>query len=310
MSATNVRCVLAPNPSALTLDGTNSYILDDGAGHALCIDPGPPAPRHVDALIEAASARDARIEAIFVTHGHPDHWPAAPLLAAATGAKIYAHHTAEFVHDRSLRDGSRTRVGGIELQSIDAPGHTFDSLIFYDASDLALYTGDVILGKGTVAIAPPGGAMRPYQRTLQRLANGFGEARTIYGGHGPRVDDAQAKIAEYIEHRRRRESELLLALSLAPRTIPDLVRRIYADVRQVLWPAAARQMLAYLQPLEREGRVRSRDLGRVPDPAENAMLNPAWASIVGAEHAELVEAELGTMLHLDTVREYAIVRES
>jgi glyoxylase-like metal-dependent hydrolase (beta-lactamase superfamily II) len=307
---TNVRCILAPNPSALTLDGTNTYLLDDGAGHALVIDPGPPIARHVDAIVAAARERDARIEAILVTHGHPDHWPAAPMLAAATGAPIYAHHTAEFVHDRALRDGSRTRVGNIELQSIDAPGHTFDSLIFYDAADRALYTGDVILGKGTVAIAPPGGAMRPYQRTLQRLANGFSEARTIYGGHGPRVDEAQAKIVEYIEHRRRRESELLLALALQPQTIPELVRRIYADVRPVLWPAAARQMLAYLQPLEREGRVRSRDLERAPDAAENAMLNPAWASIVGPEQAELVEAELGTMLHLDTVREYAVVTES
>lgn len=305
---THVARVLAPNPSALTLEGTNAYLLDDGKGHALCIDPGPPVARHVDAILSAARDRDARIEAIFVTHGHPDHWPAAPLLAAASGAPIYAHHTAEFAHDRALRDGSVTRVGDITLRTIDAPGHTFDSLVFYDEADRALYTGDVVLGTGTVAIALPGGDMRAYQRTLQRLANAYGEARTIHGGHGPRVDDAQAKLREYIEHRRRREEELLLALSLAPQTIPDLVRRIYADVRPVLWPAAARQMLAYLLPLEREGRVRSREMARPLDADENAILNPAWASIVGEEHAELVEAELGAMLHLDTLRLYEINR--
>jgi glyoxylase-like metal-dependent hydrolase (beta-lactamase superfamily II) len=305
---THVARLLAPNPSALTLDGTNAYLLDDGAGHALCIDPGPPVARHVDAILNAARDRDARIEAIFVTHGHPDHWPAAPMLAAACGAPIYAHHTAEFAHDRSLRDGARTRVGGIALRAIDAPGHTFDSLVFYDEDDRALYTGDVVLGTGTVAIAPPGGDMRAYQRTLQRLANAYGEARTIHGGHGPRVDDAQAKLREYIEHRRRREEELLLALALQPQTIPDLVRRIYADVRPVLWPAAARQMLAYLLPLEREGRVRSHELDRPIDAADNAILNPAWASIVGEEHAALVEAELGTMLHLDTLRLYSVNR--
>jgi len=305
---THVARVLAPNPSALTLDGTNSYVLDDGRGHALCIDPGPPLARHVDAILAAARDRDARIEAIFITHGHPDHWPAAPLLAAASGAPIYAHHTAEFAHDRALRDGSVTRVGDIVVRAIDAPGHTFDSLVFYDEADGALYTGDVVLGTGTVAIAPPGGDMRAYQRTLQRLANAYGEARTIHGGHGPRVDDAQAKLREYIEHRRRREEELLLSLALAPQTIPDLVRRIYADVKPVLWPAAARQMLAYLLPLEREGRVRSREMHRPLDDAENAILNPAWASIVGEEHAELVEAELGAMLHLDTLRLYELNR--
>ena len=305
---THVARVLAPNPSALTLDGTNAYVLDDGKGHALCIDPGPPVARHVDAILAAAHDRDARIEAIFVTHGHPDHWPAAPLLAAACGAPIYAHHTAEFAHDRAPRDGSVTRVGDITLRAIDAPGHTFDSLVFYDEADRALYTGDVVLGTGTVAIAPPGGDMRAYQRTLQRLANAYGGARTIHGGHGPRVDDAQAKLREYVEHRRRREEELLLALALAPQTIPDLVRRIYADVRPVLWPAAARQMLAYLLPLEREGRVRSREMARPLDAAENAILNPEWASIVGEEHAELVEAELGAMLHLDTVRLYELNR--
>lgn len=307
---THVTRVLAPNPSALTLEGTNAYVLDDGAGHALCIDPGPPIPRHVDAIVAAARDRGARIEAIFVTHGHPDHWPAAAPLAAACGAPIFAHRMAEFSHDRSLRDGERTRVGGIVLHAIDAPGHTFDSLVFHDAADFALYTGDVVLGRGTVAIAPPGGDMRAYQRTLRRLANACGDARTIYGGHGERVDGAQAKLHEYIEHRRRREEELLVALSFEPQSIPHLVRRIYADVPPILWPAAARQILAYLVALEREGRVRSRALDRAPDDGENAILNPAWSSIVGEEHAALVEAELGTMLHLDTVRIYEIIRPS
>ncbi|MDQ2991658.1 MAG: MBL fold metallo-hydrolase [Candidatus Eremiobacteraeota bacterium] len=300
--------VLAPNPSALTLDGTNSWLVDDGRGHAICIDPGPPVPRHIDAIVAAACERDARIDAILVTHGHPDHWPGAPMLAEVTGAPIYAHHRAEFAHDRAMHEGDCARFGDLALRAIDAPGHTFDSLVFYDERDPALFTGDVVLGQGTVAIAPPSGSMRAYQRTLQRLANTFHEARAIYGGHGPRVDDAQAKLREYIEHRRKRESELLLALSLQPQTIPDLVRRIYADVRPLLWPAAARQMLAYLQPLEHEGRVRSRALDRAPDAAENAILNPEWSNIVGHEHAALVEAELGTMLHLDTVREYELTR--
>jgi len=305
---TVVTRVLAPNPSALTLDGTNAWLLDDGKGRAICIDPGPPIARHVDAIVAAARARDATIEAILVTHGHPDHWPAAAPLAAATGAKVYAHPHAAFDRDVALRDGAIVRVGEMEIEAIDAPGHTFDSLVFHDAVAGALYTGDVVLGTGTVAIAPPGGSMRAYQRTLERLAVDYATARTIYGGHGPRVDDAPAKMHEYVRHREQRERELLAALAAGPQTIPDLVRRIYTDVRPVLWPAAARQMLAYLLPLEEEGVVRGRDRDGGPTADETAILNPEWASIVGAEHAPLVEAELGAMLRLETVRIYELNR--
>ena len=302
----NALTVLAPNPSALTLDGTNSYLLDGGNGQGICIDPGPDIERHVGALMTTASTREFRITSILLTHGHPDHWPAAVPLARATGSKIYAHDKNRAPHDFTLGDGDHVRVGHCDLTVIDAPGHTFDHLVFYEPHERALFTGDVILGKGTVVIAPPGGAMRPYQRTLTRLAAEFADARLVYGGHGPRVDDAQTKIAEYIAHRQLRERELLATLAHGAQTIPQLVTRIYAGVAPILWPAAARQMLAYLEPLESEGRVRSTALKRALTPEETAILNPAWSTIVGPENAAVVEAELGTSLHIETIFSYAL----
>jgi len=71
----------APNPGAMTLDGTNGYIVDGGDGAWIAIDPGPDIPEHVAAFVDAARERDARYEAILVTHGHPDHYPAAAPLA-------------------------------------------------------------------------------------------------------------------------------------------------------------------------------------------------------------------------------------
>ncbi len=298
----------APNPSAMTLDGTNTWLLASRTGEAICIDPGPAIPAHVEHIVAYLRENALVLRAIALTHGHPDHVPAAPLLAAATGAKIYAHRFSAAPHDANLDDNEELRVGDLRLVAIDAPGHTLEHLVFYERESATLFTGDTILGTGTVVIAPPGGAMRPYQATLRRLRADFGDARAICCGHGPIVTDARAKIEEYIEHRERREAELLAALGAGAQTIPDLVERIYRDADLRLWAAAARQMLAYLLALEEEHRVTARRLERAMTAREQAILNPDWVNVVGAEHAPLVEAELGAQLRLDTIYEYSLSR--
>ncbi len=301
-----VTLVRAPNPSPMTLSGTNSYLVDCGGGEALVIDPGPPIASHVETLLEAAAAQSLTITAIAVTHWHPDHAPAAAPLAAMTGAAVYAHPASTIAHDRDLVLESNLRVGQTALRAIDAPGHTFDHVIFYLARERALFTGDVILGEGSVVIAPPGGAMRPYQRTLQRLADEFREARLIYGGHGPIVTDAQAKIAEYIAHRRMREEQILAALAQGPQTIPELVAGIYGPARSPLWPAMARQMLAHLIALEGDGRVTAEPADRAMSAGEDTMLNPRIEEIVAPEEAAIIIAELGSQLRIDAVHRYRL----
>jgi len=290
----------------MTLSGTNSYLIDCG-GDALVIDPGPPIARHVEALILAASARDVTIRAIALTHGHPDHAPAATMLAAVCDAPVYAHPASQVPHDRNFELEGTFRAGSVTLHVVDAPGHTFDHVVFYLPDERALFTGDVILGEGSVVIAPPHGAMRPYQRTLARLADEFRHARTIYGGHGPVVDDAQAKIAEYIAHRRLRERELIDALGLhGERTIPELVLWIYGDDRPVLMPAMARQMLAHLIALEGEGRVLARRVERPMTQQEMWILNPPLEELVGGDQAAVIAAELGSSLRLDDLYAYRL----
>jgi glyoxylase-like metal-dependent hydrolase (beta-lactamase superfamily II) len=192
------------------------------------------------------------------------------------------------------------------LRTIDAPGHTFDHVIFYLPPERALFTGDVILGEGTAVIAPPGGAMRPYLQTLERLAAEFGDARVIYGGHGPVVSDAQVKIAEYIAHRRMREQQILDALALQPHTIVELVPRIYGPQRSPLWPAMARQILAHLIGLESEGRVTARRVEREMTTDELSMLNPRIEEIVTPQEAAIIVAELGSTLRLESLYSYSL----
>lgn len=301
-----IALVRAPNPSPMTLTGTNSYVIDAGRGEALVIDPGPLIERHLEALVANAGERGLRISTIAVTHGHPDHAPGAAPLSARTGASVWVHPNSNVPHDRTFELDGDLRVADFALRVIDAPGHTFEHVALYEPGERALFTGDVILGEGTVVVAPPGGAMRPYQRTLQRFKDEFPEAARIYGGHGPIVEDARAKIDEYIAHRQAREAEILATLRAGPVTIPQLVIAIYGTQRPMLWPAMARQLLAYLIALTEEGAVTAQALNRPMSEHENTILNPAWESIVGAEHAPVIRAELGAMLKLDTLYEYAL----
>lgn len=301
-----VTLVRAPNPSPMTLTGTNSYVIDCGDGEALAIDPGPAIETHLTALVAAARRTDAEIVAIALTHGHPDHSAGAASLAVLTGAPVYAHPASKVRHDAELPLEGDLHIGNTALQTIDAPGHSFDHVVFYLEGERALFTGDVVLGEGTTVIAPPGGAMRPYQHTLQRLADEFRSAEIIYGGHGPPVAQPQVKLAEYIAHRQMREDQILAALAHGPRTIPELVIHIYGPQRQPLWPAMARQVLAHLIALEREGRVSARRLERPLTADESAMLNPNIEAIVGPAEAALIVAELGTELRLEAIYEYRL----
>jgi glyoxylase-like metal-dependent hydrolase (beta-lactamase superfamily II) len=228
-----------------------------------------------------------------VTHGHPDHFPGAAPLAAATGAPVYAHPDARFAHDRALAEGERLAFDDATFTVLHAPGHARDHLVFVLEDERALFTGDVVIGTGTVVVAPPGGDMRTYQRTLHRLRDEYGGASAIYGGHGPEVRDVSAKLDEYITHREARERQIADALRGGCDTIPALVAQVYADVDKRLWPAAARQILAYLLALEAEGRVRADRIAREPTPQETALLDPDLSKLGDDTSADVIRAELG-----------------
>src|SRR4029453_2289146 len=81
-----VRRVTAPNPGPFTFHGTNTFLIGDD--ELAVLDPGPPDPAHIEALVQAIG--DARVAHILVSHTHRDHSPGARLLQARTGAPVLA----------------------------------------------------------------------------------------------------------------------------------------------------------------------------------------------------------------------------
>ena len=242
-----IRRVLAPNPGPFTLEGTNTWIV--GERPSMVIDPGPEDVGHVRAIVERAQP----VAAILLTHRHPDHAPAARDLAEATGAPVYAHAPEE--HQRPIEDEQAIDAGAVHLVALHTPGHTSDHVCFVLSNHgRVVFTGDVVLGKGTSVIDPPEGDMAAYVRTLRRLR--ALEPTAIYPGHGPTVLTPIGRLDYYLRHREEREEQVLRALQAGRRTPAEMVPQIYGgQVGEEMFPAAARSVLAHLLKLEREGRV-------------------------------------------------------
>lgn len=239
----DIALVRADNPGPFTLEGTNTWIV--GRDPCWVIDPGPALDAHLD-RVAADSALRGGIAGIALTHGHGDHTDGLHgLLERAGGVPVAA---ASFeVADVRLADGDSFGP----LQAIATPGHAPDHLAF--RAGRVLFSGDAVLGHGSVYVAPDPGALRGYLDALERLI--ALELDLICPGHGPLVGEPRAKLAEYRDHRLERERRLVEALGDGLRGIEELLDRAWFDVPSVLRGAAAVTLAAHLDKLAEEGRL-------------------------------------------------------
>jgi glyoxylase-like metal-dependent hydrolase (beta-lactamase superfamily II) len=220
--------IRAPNPSPLTLSGTNTYVVDG----SWVVDPGPAIDSHVDAIAAAVDAPAG----IVLTHSHSDHSEAAGALAERLGVSVAA----------GLSDGDR--VGPFDVLYV--PGHADDHFVF--VAGRAAFTGDAVLGEGSVFVS---GRLREYLDGLRRLrALGL---ETIYPGHGDEVTDPDAKLDEYLAHRFERERLLLAALEAGASSEDELLDAAWADAPAAVRGFAAITLRAHMEKLREEGRLPS-----------------------------------------------------
>jgi glyoxylase-like metal-dependent hydrolase (beta-lactamase superfamily II) len=245
------RCVLAPNPSPLTLDGTNTWVIaEPGSSTAVVVDPGPEHEGHLQRVLDVAYEAGRRVVLIVLTHGHPDHAAGAARFARMTGAPVMALDPAHRLGSEGLAAGDVLTAAGCELRVVGTPGHSADSVSLLLAADSALLTGDTVLGRGTTVIAEDG-ALGDYLRTLDELRSLAGSAglRVLLPGHGPLLQDPAGVLDYYITHRQERLDQVRAALAAGARTPAEIVDMVYADTDPAVRGAAQWSVRAQLDYL-------------------------------------------------------------
>ncbi|MGC9543558.1 MBL fold metallo-hydrolase [Streptomyces sp. UG1] len=250
--------VLAPNPSAMTLDGTNTWIVSEpDSDLAVVIDPGPQDEGHLRNVVAMAEKSGKRVALTLLTHGHPDHAEGAARFAELTGTRVRALDPALRLGGEGLGAGDVVTVGGLELRVVPTPGHTADSLSFHLPADRAVLTGDTILGRGTTVVAHPDGRLGDYLDSLRRLRSLTVDdgVHTVLPGHGPVLEDAQGAVEFYLAHRAHRLAQVETAVEDGHGTPAEVVAHVYADVDRSLWPAAELSVRAQMDYLEEHGLI-------------------------------------------------------
>ena len=243
--------VPAFNPGPLTGRGNNTWLLD--GGEPTLVDAGIGQREHVDAIAAALGGRP--LARVLITHGHADHASGAPALRARwPGVAVHKWLLPGETGWLPLSDGQRLRAGDRNVEVVHTPGHALDHVCFWDASARELYAGDMVaLGTTIVVPGERGGGMRAYLASLERMA-ALAPAR-IYPGHGAVIEQPLERIAEFLEHRRLRESQVVACLEAGVTDVDTMVARIYPDLADALRPAARQTVEAHLAKLKAEGRI-------------------------------------------------------
>ena len=253
-----------PSHTLPPFEHTNSYLVQNGPDAAL-IDAGSADPGVLSGLETTLQKLGVkRLQALLLTHTHPDHSTGAGALRERYGLRVYVHplEPAVLTPTEPLADGASFRVGDRVLTAQHTPGHSPGHLSFTLPDAQVVFVGDLLAAQGSTWVGLPGGDVTDYLASLTRLealvkdlAAGPGSSKPVFGpGHGPLICDPAARLSAARAHRLAREAEVMAALE-NPLTLLELGNRIYPDQPDALRFVTEGSLRAHLVKLVREGRV-------------------------------------------------------
>jgi len=155
-----------------------SYLIgDEESREAIAIDSG----WETDPITKLASAQGLRVKYACATHGHYDHVKTLGRLASELGADTVAFVGSDVNPKIGVRDGDVLKLGNLEVKVIHTPGHTPDSVCYYDGSHL--FTGDTLFIDAWGRTDLPGGSSATLFASLHEVIMSLPEKTVIYPGH-------------------------------------------------------------------------------------------------------------------------------
>ncbi|KRG07158.1 beta-lactamase-like protein 2 homolog isoform X1 [Drosophila mojavensis] len=274
LSASIIR-ILGCNPSPMTLQGTNTYLLGNGKKRILIDTGDEDVPQYIDHLKGVLREEQATISKIILTHWHHDHVGGvkdivgnkqlADKVPINADCEVYkfprsledssddsCKEIPAHISVQQLKDNQELSVAGAKVRIVHTPGHTTDHVVL-TMDDGTLFSGDCILGEGTAVFED----LFDYMQSLQKILNIA--PSIIYPAHGNIIPDPVEKIQFYINHRNQREEQILNFFSQRPGKAwqaLDVVKVVYKETPEQLWPAAAYNVSHHLSKLLKEHKLR------------------------------------------------------